>query len=352
MYTDGACLGNPGGPGGWAWAVPDGTFASGAEADTTNQRMEVAAALQAVRSLPGPLRVVSDSKYVVQCHTDRWYVNWEKKGWKNAKGKAVANQDLWKPLVELFHARGDELRFEWVPGHSGDVINDVVDRLAVEAARQQTGRHGDRPPRALGAPDDPGHSSAHSRPAGTATGASGDGMPVGHRVVVLGHRPPGLGGYGDNPIAEGVRRQLSEILAGLRTVHRDLMVLSGLGLGAEQLGAQAAADASVPYVAVLPFPDPDEVWPPESRDRYRRLLAGAVATVVLAPAKPMSKQAAGIAIGRRDDWLVARADGAIVVWDGHDRALGDTVKALEHRIPDEVWIVTPAAGAHAPNGLA
>ena len=64
VYTDGACSGNPG-PGGWAWAVPDGPFASGAEPHTTNQRMEITAALEAIKAHPGPLEVVSDSTYVV-----------------------------------------------------------------------------------------------------------------------------------------------------------------------------------------------------------------------------------------------------------------------------------------------
>ncbi|HEX8771910.1 MAG TPA: RNase H family protein, partial [Acidimicrobiales bacterium] len=70
MYTDGACLGNPG-PGGWAWAVPGARYASGASPATTNQRMEIRAALEAVTTLDGPLEVVSDSTYVVNCFRDR-----------------------------------------------------------------------------------------------------------------------------------------------------------------------------------------------------------------------------------------------------------------------------------------
>jgi ribonuclease HI len=136
VYTDGACRGNPG-PGGWAWAVPDGRHDSGAERSTTNQRMELTAVLQAVTSLTGPLRVVSDSAYVVNCFRDRWYEGWQRRGWKNSAGKPVANRDLWEPLVVRYLARGGpggEVRFEWVKGHSGDLMNDYVDRLAVEAA--------------------------------------------------------------------------------------------------------------------------------------------------------------------------------------------------------------------------
>ena len=140
-YTDGACSGNPG-PGGWAWAVPDGPFASGAERHTTNQRMEITAALEAVRVLTdGPLDIVSDSTYVVNCFRDKWYAGWQKRGWTNSQRKPVANRDLWEPLVALVLERGD-VTFRWVKGHSGDRMNDIVDRLAVEAGLTQAGRSG------------------------------------------------------------------------------------------------------------------------------------------------------------------------------------------------------------------
>ena len=134
-YTDGACRGNPG-PGGWAWAVaPDGVpSASGGEARSTNQRMEIRAALEAMRALPGPLVVVSDSTYVVNCIRQRWYANWLKNGWQNSQKKPVANVDLWEPFVELYLSRRTEIEFEWVKGHSGNPMNDLVDRLAVAAS--------------------------------------------------------------------------------------------------------------------------------------------------------------------------------------------------------------------------
>ena len=133
VYTDGACLGNPG-PGGWAWAVPGGRYASGAAAATTNQRMEITAALEAARALEGRLEVVSDSTYVVNCFRDRWWEGWLRKGWTNSKRQPVANRDLWEPLVTLVRSRENEVAFRWVKGHSGDPMNDLVDRLAVEAA--------------------------------------------------------------------------------------------------------------------------------------------------------------------------------------------------------------------------
>jgi len=136
VYTDGACLGNPG-PGGWAWAVPGGRWRSGAEARTTNQRMEISAALDAARSFDGPLDVVSDSTYVVNCFRQRWWEGWLRRGWRNSQGKPVANRDLWEVLLPLVLEGGRPVTFEWVKGHSGDTMNDLVDSMAVEAAGAQ-----------------------------------------------------------------------------------------------------------------------------------------------------------------------------------------------------------------------
>ncbi len=154
VYTDGACLRNPG-PGGWAWAVPGGLFASGAAVATTNQRMEISAALEAVRALPGPLEVVSDSTYVVNCFRDAWWRGWKARGWRNSAKQPVANRDLWEPLIDLVTGEPGRVQFRWVKGHSGDPMNDLVDRLAVEAARTQEGRAGTGTPADLGAPDRP-----------------------------------------------------------------------------------------------------------------------------------------------------------------------------------------------------
>ena len=130
VWTDGACSGNPG-PGGWAWATKDGRQASGGEAPTTNQRMEIRAALEAVRALDGPLVVVSDSTYVVNCFRDGWWKGWIARGWVTSAKKPVVSRDLWEPLITLVNERGD-VSFRWVKGHSGDEMNDLVDRLAVE----------------------------------------------------------------------------------------------------------------------------------------------------------------------------------------------------------------------------
>ncbi len=133
VWTDGACSGNPG-PGGWAWATRDGRQASGGHSATTNQRMEIQAALEAVTALSGPLVVVSDSTYVVNCFRDAWWRGWLARGWVNTARKPVANRDLWEPLIQVVRERRD-VSFRWVKGHSGDTMNDLVDRLAVAAGR-------------------------------------------------------------------------------------------------------------------------------------------------------------------------------------------------------------------------
>ena len=330
MYTDGACLGNPG-PGGWAWAVPDGPFASGAAPATTNQRMEIQAALEAVRALDGPLVVVSDSTYVVNCFRDRWWEGWLARGWVNKAKKPVANRDLWEPLIDAVRADPNRVTFRWVKGHSDDPANDLVDRLAVEAARTQVGRSGDSPPawESLGPADAPG---ADVDPR----------LPAGRLVVVTGHKPPELGGYDANPVSEAVRAKLAEVLAAKRQLQPDLVLLTGLGLGAEQLAAEAAAQAGVPHVAVLPYPDPDSQWPSSSRKVFGALLEGARSVILLQDKPPATKQLAGAALRRRDAWLARHAHEAIAVWDGQDATVGRAVRALQDALgEDDVWVVTP-----------
>ena len=148
VFTDGACSGNPG-PGGWAWAVAPGgqPSGSGGEARTTNQRMEVTAAIRALEALSGPVHVVSDSTYVVNCFRQSWHTGWKRRGWRNSQGNPVANRDLWEVLLALALDGGRPVTFEWVKGHSGDRMNDVVDQLALAAAAGQD---------PTGPPTDPG----------------------------------------------------------------------------------------------------------------------------------------------------------------------------------------------------
>jgi ribonuclease HI len=329
VYTDGACRGNPG-PGGWAWAVPGGPYAVGAEPHTTNQRMEITAVLEAVRALGGALEIRSDSTYVVNCFRDRWWEGWLAKGWINSQRKPVANRDLWEPLIALYQERRRELRFSWVRGHSGDPVNDLVDRLAVEASHTQRAQSGDSLPA--------------DRVAITAEPAAGRDarLPPGRLLLVTGHRPPELGGYGPNPIADRVRDELTKILAAKGSMHADLSVVTGLQLGAEQLGAEAAAAAGVPVVAVLPYPNFDGLWPRASREHFERLVGATASVITLERKKPDSRQQAGGALARRDAWLSRNVDEAIAIWDGVDGAVGKFVRTLRDALgEEEVWVVEP-----------
>jgi ribonuclease HI/uncharacterized phage-like protein YoqJ len=320
VYTDGACSGNPG-PGGWAWAEVGGRWASGFANRTTNQRMELTAALEAVRAHPGHVEVVSDSLYVVKCFEDKWWVKWLAQGWKNSAKKDVANRDLWEPLIDLYRSREGEIEFRWVKGHSDDVMNDLVDKLAVRAGQVQQAEEGEGVPTVEAEDLDPR-------------------IPPGHRLTVIGHRPPGLGGY-DADLGD-LRRRLGDIVAAKRDVEPDVVVLTGLGLGAEQVGAEAALERGIPFVAVLPYPDPDSVWPAASRARFRDLLDNASGVVVLQAKAPTSRQQAGGALARRDAWLARHADEAVAVWDGEDAAVGKQVRSMQDAIGEsDVWLLNP-----------
>ncbi len=345
VYTDGACSGNPG-PGGWGWIVPGGRWASGADPDTTNQRMELMAVLDALRSIDGVVEIVSDSTYVVNCFRDGWWEGWLARGWRNSKKEPVANRDLWEPLIEIYRSRADDLTFTWVKGHAGDEWNDLADRLAVDAARSQASREGVGIPTDLGEPDDHGpvgNGGTVTPPRKASPGPDGiyssAWRPEGPAVLISGMQPPGLGGYEDNPTRREVLRRVEEILRAKAAIAPGLVVLTGLRLGAETIAAEAAASASVPYVAVLPYPDPDAKWPAAARRRFEELLEGADAVVRLEKKEPDSPRAAGQALDRRNGWLRKVADEAVVVWDGDDQRVGKLVSALERDLPDDVWIV-------------
>lgn len=134
IYTDGACRGNPG-PGGWAALLQKGEHEkqiSGAEALTTNNRMELTAVIRALETLKQPVaaRLYTDSQYVRRGITE-WLVAWKARGWRTADRKPVKNQDLWEQL-EALSAR-HRIEWRWVPGHAGVPGNERVDRLANEA---------------------------------------------------------------------------------------------------------------------------------------------------------------------------------------------------------------------------
>jgi len=139
IFTDGACKGNPG-PGGWGAILRMGRHEkelSGHEAETTNNRMELTAAIRALNALKEPCAVTlhTDSRYVVDGIT-KWVEGWKRKGWINASRQPVRNADLWHDLIEAAHRH--EVTWEWVRGHDGHVENERADRLASAAALRQS----------------------------------------------------------------------------------------------------------------------------------------------------------------------------------------------------------------------
>jgi ribonuclease HI len=137
IYTDGACKGNPG-PGGWGALLQYGEKhreLHGGEHHTTNNRMELMAAIQGLKALKrtGRVDLYTDSQYVRKGITE-WMVNWKKNGWKTSSKKEVANQDLWQELDNL--ASNFNLSYQKVKGHSGDFYNEEVDNLAKKEAEK------------------------------------------------------------------------------------------------------------------------------------------------------------------------------------------------------------------------
>lgn len=134
IFTDGACRGNPG-PGSWAALLrykQKEKLLSGTELSTTNNRMELMGAIQALKALKKPCQVTlsTDSQYVKKGITE-WLPQWQQRAWRTANRTPVKNSDLWKELAE--QAKRHEVNWEWVKGHSGHPENDRVDLLANEA---------------------------------------------------------------------------------------------------------------------------------------------------------------------------------------------------------------------------
>ena len=140
IFTDGACSGNPG-PGGWAailrYKGHEKTL-SGGEAQTTNNRMELTAVLQALSTLREPCEVtlVSDSKYVIDGLSRGWAAAWKRNGWRKADKEPALNPDLWDALLQ--QAARHSVTYQWIHGHQGHAENERCDRLAVEESRRFT----------------------------------------------------------------------------------------------------------------------------------------------------------------------------------------------------------------------
>jgi ribonuclease HI len=138
LITDGACLGNPG-PGGWAYILRFGEHTremAGSEKHTTNNRMELTAAIEGLRSLKQPCKVevITDSEYLKNGITT-WIHGWKRNGWKTAAKKPVVNQDLWMELEQA--TDGHDIQWTWTKGHANHEDNNRCDELATAAAREQ-----------------------------------------------------------------------------------------------------------------------------------------------------------------------------------------------------------------------
>ena len=141
IWTDGSCETRTG-EGGWAYLIEvDGKRrrVSGFEAGTTNNRMELTAAVRALASLeqPSQVRIVTDSQYLKNAFTNRWLANWQRNGWKTAGKQPVKNRDLWETLLEL--TARHKVSWGWTRGHSGHSENEMVDSLALNARKARRG---------------------------------------------------------------------------------------------------------------------------------------------------------------------------------------------------------------------
>lgn len=363
IYTDGACKGNPG-PGGWAWAIPGGAWSSGYDAATTNQRMEITAAYRAVLDNPGVLRIVSDSTYVVNCFRDGWWKGWRARGWKNSRKEPVANRDLWEPFIDLVEQR--DVTFEWVKGHSGEPMNELVDALAVAAVDRRSGASGGSSPDlaqvAAAKPPSPVDGAHPMQPASGVDLTEGGGeapepavrdrrIPAGTPWTIVGVRSTNLA---DGPAGKRLRGRLAQLIEAHAQMYTDLVILSGGRAGAERIGALAAADVGVPYVVVLPYPDPVPTVAHDELVQLESLCDSAHSVVTLESKRPSDAAAKVAALARRDGWLRSVSVGAFVVTADIDQVGGvigpdsratkraidaadDQLRRFTKALGDEVW---------------
>ena len=156
IHTDGSCLGNPG-AGGWAAVIVDEhnhrTELCGGDVHTTNNRMELTAALRALEKISAGSRVelYTDSSYLKNAFTNGWLSKWKRNGWRTSTNNAVLNRDLWLELDALISTRN--VNFQWVKGHAGNPLNERCDLLArTEAAKFQRGEKISMPPEVVEPP--------------------------------------------------------------------------------------------------------------------------------------------------------------------------------------------------------
>lgn len=332
---------------------PGGQWACGYEARTTNQRMELTAVLDACERHTDPLVVVSDSTYVVNCWRDGWWRGWLKRDWRNSRKEPVANRDLWEQLVPHFRDR-DGLRLEWVKGHSGDPWNDLADRLAVGAMQLRRAARGEGdPPAGLLASQDgrvpAGGQAPRSEPGSdgrpgpldrsgepdiprrsASRRAADPRVPDGYVVAVTGLR-------GESAQGDEVVEQLRGILTAQSELHPALVVVTGLRRGAETAAVEAAMRAEVPYVAVLPYPDPTAGWPEAESLAFRRYLERSAEVITLEKKRPVDTDGRRKSLARRDGWLRSVADEAVFVTDGADAEAEESLRRWDRALGEGLW---------------
>ena len=344
VYTDGACSGNPG-PGGWAWAVPGGPFRSGAEARTTNQRMELAAALEALRSLDGPVVVMSDSTYVVNCFRDRWYDGLDPAGlaehgpqaggqprpvgtadragagpWGRAGGRQGRHR---LPLGQGPQRRSDERRRRPAGGRGRADPGGPRRRPHARPGRPGAVRPSGRPRRpAARRPADAGRRSPAARARRLRAGQPGGGR----RAPAAGRDPGGQG--------RAARRS--------RRRHRPSARRRAAGRGGRGRGRRfrmSPCCRTRSPTASGPTPPAGGSRSCSGGRRRRSSSSGR--------SRPTASGPEGRWPGATAGWR-HQVDEAVVVWNGKDPNVGKLVRKLQGRLGEEnVWIVDVPACAHS-----
>ena len=233
IHTDGSCLGNPG-PGGWAVVIitpgdMENRTLRGGDPRTTNNQMELRAAIEGIRGLEGifgsaqglDVTLHSDSQYLCKAFNDNWIGGWLKRGWRTSKKQPVLNREMWEELIRV--TRGINITWQWVKGHSGDYFNEMCDRIAREEAEAAAGKPGAQETTS-GFPEWGGLEKRHSTPQHSQVAAVPD---AGNEKFNAGYeaarqemfrfiaqldssRPPALGGYPDGYI--DCRREVQAFL--------------------------------------------------------------------------------------------------------------------------------------------
>ena len=217
--------------------------------------------LKAVTAVDGPVDIYSDSTYVVNCFNDKWYEGWRKRNWKNSQKKPVANRDIWEPLIDEYLRQPDRLSFQWVKGHSGDKMNDLVDALAVAEVDKL---------KAV--------ASVKSEMSDVEAP-----WPLENAVAVVGVRAASM---------DMAYRSIEEL-------HQDSAVISGLRRGLELDLAERALASGRQLGVVLPFDDPVGHWGEPDQARFENALSAATWVVNLKRPRSDPKRA----LMERNVWL-------------------------------------------------